>query len=298
MSQDLGLESRREAPPLFGPLLSPFLLPVGSRRSPDAASEAPIPLRAGGGVRVPGRRRGSSLGASHLSRVQPGPRPSRCGVSEAGAGGAGEKPEGAEGEAGAGGGAALLQEFPGIKLRSWRWVRRVDATGSSSPQASRRRPATLTPVAGPPRAPGPLCDGRAASSSGGRRGSAAPGHRRHGPAPRYRGFCAGPAPTRRASPRPSGGGGTAPAPSDLRDAPGPGDRGLAPAAGDRVLAVARSGRRVPEAAGSRRLAVAPSDRRDASVAGDRRVSADAGRRGESGLPTLPGRLARPRRRAR
>lgn len=52
MSHVLGLELRREAPPLLGPLLTPLFLPAGPAQA-DAAQQSPIHHHKFGWVRVP-----------------------------------------------------------------------------------------------------------------------------------------------------------------------------------------------------------------------------------------------------
>lgn len=78
MSHVLGLKLRREAPPLLGPLLSPFSLPLvpGAARSCAAVTDTPSPVRLGKGPQggaAPHRGAGESdLGDPDLGWFQPG----------------------------------------------------------------------------------------------------------------------------------------------------------------------------------------------------------------------------------
>lgn len=110
MSHALGLELRREAPPLLGPLLSPFPLPLvpGTTRCCAAITDSPSPIRLGkgphGGSDQHRRCRGERPGGSRLDRFQPGWGQAWChvrrlaGGASAGAAVGGEE----EGEARAG----------------------------------------------------------------------------------------------------------------------------------------------------------------------------------------------------
>ena len=133
MSHVLGLQLTREAPPLLGPLLSPFPLLL-----PDAAQRSPIPLHQFGGVRVPleappstgdaGERLGGSCSRQVATWVRADPEPWRVSLAgepdlgqhsgkRRGGGWGGQRGRELPGE---GQGAALFQEFPGIKLQRWR----------------------------------------------------------------------------------------------------------------------------------------------------------------------------------
>lgn len=86
MSHDLGLESWREAPPLLGPLLSPFS-PRRLWLLPDAALQSPVPHHQFRWVRGSQGRcsreerwRGERLRGPQSGRLQPGWRQSWCGV--------------------------------------------------------------------------------------------------------------------------------------------------------------------------------------------------------------------------
>lgn len=93
MSHVLGLELRREAPPLLGPLLSPFPLPLfpGAARCCAAITDSPSPVRLGKGPhggsarhrRCRGERPGGSRSGKVPTRVRAGLQP-----GEASAGGA------------------------------------------------------------------------------------------------------------------------------------------------------------------------------------------------------------------
>ena len=84
MSHVLGLELRREAPPLLGPLLSSFPLPAGSWPSQILRSNhgSPSPVCLGKGPLEAAARhrvaRESNLGDLDLDRFQPAWRRSRC----------------------------------------------------------------------------------------------------------------------------------------------------------------------------------------------------------------------------
>lgn len=234
--------------------LGPFAPPGPPRRAwlsrcCAAIAASPSPARLGKGpgeaqprTRVQGRAPGGpSLGGfqhvggrpgSQMRRVAGEPRLGRCREEERmgiPGGVRGREPPGE------GPGAALLQEFPGIRLprrRRGSGVRRGarrPRTGPPSPP-----PAALGPRRAAPAHtdPGPPGYGGAASTPSCRRVSAASSDCGNSPAPSHRRVCAGPGPPGRDSPPPFGGRGVSPAPSGLRDAPGPGDRGFAAAPGD------------------------------------------------------------------
>lgn len=75
MSHALGLELRREAPPLLGPLLSPFPLPLvpGTTRCCAAITDSPSPIRLGkgphGGSDQHRRCRGERPGGSRTGQI-------------------------------------------------------------------------------------------------------------------------------------------------------------------------------------------------------------------------------------
>ena len=318
MSHVLGLELR-EAPPLLGPLLSPLPLPAGpgAARCCAATTDSPSPVRLGKGPRGDAaRHRGagqsnpgtpvwarSSLGGAVLA-------PDEAAVEGAWGGAGRRRGWGVRGGLrdrelpGEGQGAALLQEFPGIRLQRSQRESRVGRgaprrTGPFAPSSRGSRPRGAVPAHTDPvwrgrsRALGPLCYGGAASTPTCRRVSAAASYCRDYPAPSNCRVCAGPGSPGRDSQSPFGGRGVSPPPSRLRDGPAPGDCGFIPAPGDRLVSVALGDRSIPEAAGFRRLPVSPSYSRDSSVAGDCRFPSGPGRWGGSGLRAFSGRPTRP-----
>lgn len=321
MSHVPGLESWREAPPLLGPLLSPF-----SPRSlwvlPDAALQSPVTHHQLRWVRGPGKmqprqgdERQRDFGDPSLERLQPGCRVGHlAGELEPGqrAGRRGEEGVGEGGGEGGckprswgvrGRGRPFSRNFRGsrcsVRGAGTEWTAGLAAgPGPSPPPLSARgrlrcRPCAHRPrVAGRPRAPRPLCYGRTIPAPSCRRVSAAPGYRRSYPTPSRCRVRAGPGAPGRGSPPTAGGRGISPPTSGLRDAPSPGDRGLSQTRGERLISLAHGGRSVSEAEGSRRLLVAPRDCRYPAAANNRRVPTGPGRRGGSGLRAFPGSPAR------
>lgn len=153
MSHVLGLQLMREAPPLLGPLLSPFPLPLvpGAARCcaaiPSPVRRGKVPLEAPARTGDAGETWGSSRQVATWVRAGPEPwRVSLAGEADLGQHSGKRRGGGRGGQQGRelpgeGRGAALFQEFPGIKLQRWRRESRVGRealrrTGPLAPSCS------------------------------------------------------------------------------------------------------------------------------------------------------------------